>query len=52
MSKIIEVRNLVKRYKKTKENAVDGISFTVNKGEFFAFLIPGTILFVRNERNS
>lgn len=41
MSKnIIEVRNLVKRYRKAKENAVNDISFSVNKGEFFAFLGP------------
>lgn len=37
---VIEVSNLVKKYKKSKTNAVDGISFQVNKGEFFAFLGP------------
>src|SRR2546423_12679115 len=37
---IVEVDNLVKRYRKGKTNAVDGISFTVRKGEFFAFLGP------------
>lgn len=37
---IITVKNLVKRYKKTKERAVDDISFDVKKGEFFAFLGP------------
>ena len=37
---IVEVENLVKRYRKGKTNAVDGISFTVRKGEFFAFLGP------------
>ncbi len=37
---IIEVKNLVKRYKKADKNAVDDISFTVNEGEFFAFLGP------------
>ena len=37
---IVEVDNLVKRYRKGKANAVDGISFTVRKGEFFAFLGP------------
>lgn len=37
---IVEVQNLVKRYRKGKANAVDGISFTVRKGEFFAFLGP------------
>jgi len=36
----IEVNNLVKRYKKTKTNAVDGISFDVKKGEFFSLLGP------------
>ncbi|MDQ6713769.1 MAG: ABC transporter ATP-binding protein [Candidatus Dormibacteraeota bacterium] len=37
---IVEVENLVKRYRKGKTNAVDGISFTVRRGEFFAFLGP------------
>ena len=37
---IVEVDNLVKRYRKGKTNAVDGVSFTVRKGEFFAFLGP------------
>lgn len=40
MGKIIEVKNLVKHYRKAKENAVDGISFEVSEGEFFAFLGP------------
>lgn len=40
MSPIIEVSNLVKRYKKADKNAVDSISFRVNEGEFFAFLGP------------
>jgi len=31
---------LVKRYKKALENAVDGVSFSVAEGEFFAFLGP------------
>jgi len=60
---IVEVDNLVKRYRKGKTNAVDGISFTVRKGEFpildvavmagmfVVFLVVGTALFVRNERN-
>jgi len=60
---IVEVENLVKRYHKGKTNAVDGISFTVRKGEFpildlavmagmfVVFLVVGTALFVRNERN-
>lgn len=39
-SAIVEVEGLVKRYRKGKSNAVDGISFTVHKGEFFAFLGP------------
>lgn len=37
---IIHVANLVKSYKKSKQNAVDGISFDVDEGEFFAFLGP------------
>ena len=40
MKKAIEVRDLVKRYKKAKQNAVDNISFTVSEGEFFSFLGP------------
>lgn len=36
----IEVRNLVKQYKGAKSSSVDNISFTVDKGEFFAFLGP------------
>jgi ABC-2 type transport system ATP-binding protein len=40
MAPIIEVRDLVKRYRKADRNAVDGISFTVAAGELFAFLGP------------
>jgi ABC-2 type transport system ATP-binding protein len=40
MSFIIEVENLVKRYKNSDTNAVDGISFTVVPGELFALLGP------------
>jgi len=40
MGEIIEVKDLVKRYRKAKENAVDHISFDVGEGEFFAFLGP------------
>lgn len=36
----IKVKNLVKRYKSAKENAVDNVSFEVEQGEFFAFLGP------------
>ena len=36
----IEVANLVKRYRKADRNAVDGISFQVGAGEFFALLGP------------
>ena len=36
----VEVNDLVKRYRKAKVNAVDGISFTVEAGEFFALLGP------------
>jgi len=37
---MIEVSNLAKQYKGAKFPSVDGISFTVDKGEFFAFLGP------------
>jgi ABC-2 type transport system ATP-binding protein len=37
-SAIINVENLAKRYKGANEAAVDNISFSVGKGEFFAFL--------------
>jgi ABC-2 type transport system ATP-binding protein len=36
----IEVEGLVKRYRKADRNAVDGISFAVTAGEFFALLGP------------
>lgn len=37
---IIEVERLVKRYRRATSNAVDGISFTVEPGAFFALLGP------------
>ena len=37
---VIRVENLVKRYRKAERNAVDGISFDVGAGEFFALLGP------------
>lgn len=40
MTNIISVNNLVKRYNKADKNAVDGVSFDVREGEFFAFLGP------------
>lgn len=40
MNQIISVKNLVKRYNKATSNAVDGVSFDVSEGEFFAFLGP------------
>lgn len=40
MQNVIEVKNLVKRYKKAKENSVDDISFEVKEGEFFTLLGP------------
>lgn len=39
-AKIIEVEHLVKRYRRATANAVDGISFDVHAGEFFALLGP------------
>ena len=36
----IEVRDLVKRYRKGTVNAVDGVSFDVEPGQFFALLGP------------
>ncbi|HVH63592.1 MAG TPA: ATP-binding cassette domain-containing protein [Candidatus Dormibacteraeota bacterium] len=36
----IEVRDLVKRYRRASVNAVDGVSFSVEPGEFFALLGP------------
>ena len=36
----IVVTNLVKRYAKAKTNAVDGVSFTVPRGEIFGLLGP------------
>ena len=40
MAPAIEVRDLVKRYRKSAGNAVDGVSFDVEQGEFFALLGP------------
>lgn len=40
MENVIEVQGLTKRYKNSGINAVDGISFSVQEGEFFAFLGP------------
>jgi ABC-2 type transport system ATP-binding protein len=40
MQPIIEVEQLVKRYRKAERNAVDGISFQVLPGELFALLGP------------
>ncbi len=37
---MVEVTDLVKRYRKSKVNAVDGISMKVEAGEFFALLGP------------
>lgn len=37
---VIQVQSLVKRYRKSDVNAVDGISMDVRPGEFFAFLGP------------
>ena len=40
MSSAISIQNLVKRYAKAKTNAVDGVSFTVQRGEIFGLLGP------------
>ena len=40
MSVVIHVDELVKKYDKSKEPAVKGVSFDVDKGEFFALLGP------------
>jgi ABC-2 type transport system ATP-binding protein len=37
---VISVKNLVKKYKKAENNAVDDVSFDVKESEFFAFLGP------------
>jgi len=37
---VIEVCELVKRYRKAARNAVDGVSFAVQPGEFFSLLGP------------
>ena len=37
---VIQLVDLVKRYRKAERNAVDGISFEVGGGEFFALLGP------------
>ncbi len=39
-SAVVEVHDLVKRYRKAKVNAIDGISLRVEPGEFFALLGP------------
>jgi ABC-2 type transport system ATP-binding protein len=40
MKNVIEVKNLIKKYKKSEKNSVDNISFSVKEGEFFALLGP------------
>lgn len=40
MSEIIKVENLIKKYKNAENNAVNGISFQVDEGEFFSMLGP------------
>ena len=37
---MIQVEGLIKRYRKAERNAIDGISFDVRAGEFFALLGP------------
>lgn len=38
--KVIEVRNLIKKYKKSDKNSVDDVSFYVEEGAFFSLLGP------------
>ncbi len=40
MPHVIEVEELIKRYKNSGKNAVDSLSFSVEEGQFFAFLGP------------
>ncbi len=40
MNGVIAVKDLVKRYRGADRNAVDGISFDVGRGDFFALLGP------------
>lgn len=40
MKDIIQVENLIKKYKTSEVNAVDNISFSVGEGEFFSMLGP------------
>lgn len=40
MAPVIEVDHLIKRYRRGATNAVDGVSFDVPAGEFFALLGP------------
>lgn len=40
MVDVVEVEQLIKRYRGAQRNAVDGISFGVGAGEFFALLGP------------
>ena len=40
MPPVIEVDRLVKRYRHSEVNAVDGVSFSVNQGQFFTLLGP------------
>ncbi len=40
MLPIIEVTNLIKKYKNSPNNAVDGVSFSVAPGQLFALLGP------------
>lgn len=40
MSAAIQVTDLVKRYAQAPDNAVDGVSFTVERGEIFGLLGP------------
>jgi ABC-2 type transport system ATP-binding protein len=50
MSNIIEVKNLVKKFKDFV--AVDGISFQVARGEVFAFLGPNGAGKTNDDKNA
>lgn len=40
MTHVIEVKNLIKHYRKSDRNAIDDVSFFVKEGDFFSLLGP------------